>query len=102
MDIITTNLENIRKTIITVCVGSSCHLKGSYEVIEFLTEVIRERKLERDIVLKGCFCMEKCAEGVNVQVNDKVFAVASVDEMREIFQKTITHTEDNSDNGGFS
>ena len=52
---------------ITVCIGSSCHLKGSRKVVEELQYLVKTNKLDDDVELGGAFCMGKCgAEGVSV------------------------------------
>lgn len=38
---------------ITVCIGSSCHLKGSRQVVEKLQELIAEKELAGKIELAG-------------------------------------------------
>lgn len=61
---------------ITVCIGSSCHLKGSRKVVEELQYLIKNNKLDDDVELGGAFCMGKCgADGVSVTVNNKYYAV---------------------------
>ncbi len=60
---------------VKVCIGSSCHLKGSRTVVEKLKALIEENKLTQDIELSGTFCMSKCQQGVCVEVDDKVFSV---------------------------
>jgi len=92
MKIPLSHLEHDSEITITVCVGSSCHLRGSYEIIQCLKEMIKLNTLERKITLKGSFCMERCTEGVNVKVNDEPFSVNSVAEMKEIFQKRVVST----------
>ena len=59
----------------TICVGSSCHLKGSRSVIELFQRLVAERKLEEKVILSGAFCMGRCMDGVCVTVDDKPFAV---------------------------
>ncbi|MEG1529001.1 MAG: (2Fe-2S) ferredoxin domain-containing protein [Clostridia bacterium] len=55
---------------ITVCIGSSCHLKGSRQIVERLQYLIKDRGLEDRVELNGAFCMGKCsADGVSVTVN---------------------------------
>ena len=49
-------------TVITVCVGSACHLKGSHQIIEYFKKAIEESGLEKEVELKGTFCMEKCTD----------------------------------------
>ncbi len=59
--------------IIQICVGSSCHLKGSADIIELLQKAIEEHRLEDEVTLAGSFCIGKCNRiGVTVQVDDDV------------------------------
>ena len=61
---------------VTVCVGSSCHLKGSRQVVEGLRQLIVDNKLEDKIDLAGTFCMGKCEQGVCVTVDGELFSVS--------------------------
>ena len=60
---------------ITVCIGSSCHIKGSRQVVEQLQYLIAEKDLGEKVELGGTFCMGKCQQGVCVTVNDEFFSV---------------------------
>ncbi len=60
---------------ITVCIGSSCHLKGSRQVVEQLQYLISENDLGEKVELGGTFCMGKCQQGVCVTVNDTFHSV---------------------------
>lgn len=60
---------------ITVCIGSSCHIKGSRQVVEALQNYICTNKLEDEIELAGTFCMGKCQQGVCVSVDDTFHSV---------------------------
>ncbi|MGN0526322.1 MAG: (2Fe-2S) ferredoxin domain-containing protein [Acutalibacteraceae bacterium] len=73
---------------ITVCIGSSCHIKGSRQIVERLQYLIAENKLQDKVELGGTFCMGKCQQGVCVTVNDDFFSVTpeSVD---EFFNKNV-------------
>ena len=53
--------------ILKVCVGSSCHLKGSYDVIEAMQEVIKKCDVEDLVELRASFCLGCCAQGVTVK-----------------------------------
>ncbi len=56
---------------VSICIGSSCHLKGSERLVELFENKIREEKLDDDIVLSGSFCLGKCNRvGVTVSVGD--------------------------------
>jgi len=56
---------------IVVCIGSSCHLKGSRQVVEELQRLVKEHHVEDKVELSGTFCMGKCQEGVCVTVDGK-------------------------------
>lgn len=60
---------------ITVCIGSSCHLKGSRAVVEKLERLIFERGLKDEIALCGSFCMGQCQTGVSVLLDDAYFSL---------------------------
>lgn len=60
---------------ITVCIGSSCHIKGSRQVVEQLQYLISNNNLSDKVELGGTFCMGKCQQGVCVTVDDKLFSV---------------------------
>jgi len=60
---------------VTVCIGSSCHLKGSRQVVQTFQNLINVNDLKEKVELAGTFCMGNCQNGVNVTVDDKVFSV---------------------------
>ena len=74
---------------VTVCVGSSCHLKGARVVIERFNELLAQHRLGDEVALKGCFCMERCGEGVNWQIDDELLTSASEAEAVEVFWKRV-------------
>ncbi len=67
---------------VTVCIGSSCHIKGSRQVVEQLQNLIAENNLGDKVDLGGTFCMGKCQQGVCVSVDEAFHSVspATVDE----------------------
>lgn len=73
---------------VTVCIGSSCHLKGSRSVVEELQYLVAENNLKDKVELGGTFCMGRCQEGVCVTVDDKFFSV-SPETTKEFFEKEI-------------
>ncbi len=60
---------------VTVCIGSSCHLKGSRAVVEQLQHKIAQNELKDKVELGGTFCMGKCQQGVCVTVDDNFYSV---------------------------
>ena len=82
--------------IIQVCVGSSCHIKGSPEIVELLEEAIAAEGLEDSVTLVGSFCIGKCNRvGVTVQVNDDVHVGVTPENFREFFKKNILDVIEN-------
>lgn len=73
---------------ITVCIGSSCHIKGSRQVVEQLQYLIATNGLGEKVELGGTFCMGKCQQGVCVTVDDKLFSV-SQDTVKDFFEKEV-------------
>ncbi len=73
---------------ITVCIGSSCHLKGSRYVVEQLQNLIAEHNLGEKVELAGTFCMGKCQQGVCVTVDEEFHSV-SPDTVKDFFDKAV-------------
>ncbi len=73
---------------VTVCIGSSCHIKGSRQVVERLQHLLAQEKLGDRVELGGTFCMGKCQEGVCVTVDDRFFSV-SPDTVDGFFENEI-------------
>lgn len=73
---------------ITVCIGSSCHIKGSRQVVEQLQYLISKNNLGDKVELGGTFCMGRCQEGVCVEFNEKVYSL-NPDNVNEFFEKNI-------------
>ena len=81
------NKENTAMKI-TVCIGSSCHIKGSRQVVEQLQQLISENNLKDRVELAGTFCMGKCQHGVCVTV-DNAFHSVSPDTVKDFFEKNV-------------
>ena len=75
---------------VQICVGSSCHLKGSQEIVELFEKAMEEHNIADEVVLSGSFCIGKCNRtGVTVQVNDDVHVGITRDNFREFFKENI-------------
>ena len=82
--------------VIQICVGSSCHLKGSQEIVALMQKAVEEYNLDGDVVLVGSFCIGKCnREGVTVQINDDVHVGITPQNFKEFFQKNILDVIEN-------
>ncbi len=76
--------------IVQICVGSSCHLKGSQDIVELFEKHLKENGLENDVTLVGCFCMGKCNRvGVTVTVDGTVYPGVTVEGFEEFFNDKV-------------
>ncbi|MGN1122347.1 MAG: (2Fe-2S) ferredoxin domain-containing protein [Eubacteriales bacterium] len=73
---------------ITVCIGSSCHIKGSRQVVEELQTLIAEHNLKDKVELAGTFCMGRCQDGVCATLDDE-FHSLTPENTREFFEKEV-------------
>lgn len=73
---------------IKICIGSSCHLKGSRQIVEQLQYLVAENNLKEKVDLGGTFCMGNCTNGVSVTINDELFSL-SPDDTKEFFENNI-------------
>ncbi len=80
---------------ITVCIGSSCHIKGSRQIVERLEALIGQNALTDEVELGGTFCMGKCQGGVCVTVGDNFFSV-SPETVDSFFEENVLNVIDKS------
>lgn len=72
-----------------VCVGSSCHLRGSYKIIELMKENIEKNGLDEKVNLSAAFCLGKCTTGVTIKVDEEVVCGVSPENFDGIFKEHI-------------
>ncbi len=73
---------------VTICIGSSCHVKGSRLIVEELQRLVAENGLSDDVELKGTFCTGNCVKGVCVSVDDRLYSLTP-DDTKDFFEKEI-------------
>jgi NADH:ubiquinone oxidoreductase subunit E len=72
-----------------ICVGSSCHLKGSYYVIRTFQELIRRNSLEDKVEIKASFCLGHCTKGVSVKIRDEFVEDLTPENVEEKFREYV-------------
>lgn len=76
--------------IVQICVGSSCYLKGSQDIVELFQEALKKYDIEDEVVLTGSLCIGKCNRvGVTIQVNDDIHVGITRDNFKEFFDQNI-------------
>ena len=82
--------------VIQICVGSSCYLKGSPEIVELLNEAVKKHGLCDEITLTGSFCIGKCNRvGVTVQVDDEIHTGITRENFKEFFEDKVLGVVEN-------
>lgn len=74
---------------ISVCVGSSCHLKGAYNVIKGFERLIDEKGLSDKVELKASFCLGNCTNGVSVRIDDGPVLSVAPEDTSQFFDKFV-------------
>lgn len=76
--------------VIMICVGSSCHIKGSYDIVALFQKAVEEHHLESTVALSGSFCSGHCnREGVTVQIDDEVFTGVTRENFETFFATNV-------------
>ncbi|MBR4881335.1 MAG: (2Fe-2S) ferredoxin domain-containing protein [Clostridia bacterium] len=76
--------------VIQICVGSSCHLKGSADIVELMQKAVEEQGLEDEVTLAGSFCIGKCNRiGVTVQVDDDIHTGITKENFSQFWNEKI-------------
>lgn len=74
---------------INVCVGSSCHLRGSYQIINLMKENLEKHGLTDKVNLSAAFCLGHCTDGVSIKVDDEIITGVSPENFDQIFSKYV-------------
>lgn len=76
--------------VIEICVGSSCHIKGSHDLVELFQKEIEKRGLDAEITLAGCFCTGQCNRiGVTVVIDDVPYTGVTKESFDEFFAENV-------------
>ena len=82
--------RNGHPMIIQICVGSSCHIKGSYRIVELMNKAIDDYGLQDEIILTGSFCIGRCNPiGVTVQVDDDIHTGVTPENFKDFFTANV-------------
>ena len=72
-----------------VCIGSACHLKGSYSVIDTLQKLIQRDHREKEVELKAAFCLGHCTGAVSVKVDDGEIHSVTPESIESFYQEQL-------------
>ncbi|WP_350343377.1 NAD(P)H-dependent oxidoreductase subunit E [Proteinivorax tanatarense] len=74
---------------INVCIGSACHLKGAYGVINKFEKLLEDKKLEDKVELKAAFCLGECTKAVSVKIDDGPVHSLTEEKVEEFLEKQV-------------
>jgi NADH:ubiquinone oxidoreductase subunit E len=74
---------------ITICVGSSCYVRGSEKLAEMFEKLIKSEGFDGKVELSGAFCMEHCSMGVSVRVGERVFRQVLPENAEAFFYREV-------------
>jgi len=74
---------------ISVCIGSACHLKGSYNVLNSLQQLVEEYKLTDKVEINASFCLGLCSQAVSVKIDDREVQSVSSAMVRDFFARNV-------------
>lgn len=77
---------------ISVCIGSACHLNGSYDVKANFQRLIKEHNLEDSVTLEVAFCLGHCKDGVTIKINDQIITGLTKNNTEEVFNEKVLCT----------
>lgn len=75
--------------IITICVGSSCSLRGSDELASELQRLVEKAGVGDRTEIVGAFCMDTCSKGVSIRVGDQEFSGIRPEDAESFFKREI-------------
>lgn len=74
---------------INVCVGSSCHLKGSYDILKKIEALVKFNQIENSTTIKASFCLGNCTRGVSMEIDGELIQDATINNIDDIFYERL-------------
>ncbi len=76
--------------VVEICVGSSCYVKGSNQVVQIVKEMINKNNWQDLVEIKGAFCMQMCTDGLGVKINGKPIDKLGLHNAEEVIKEIIS------------
>lgn len=76
-----------KKTVITICLGSSCYRRGNQTILEVIKNFLAENDLSTEVEFKGQLCTGKCTEGPNLSIDDTSYSRLTPDSIIKVLNK---------------
>jgi NADH-quinone oxidoreductase subunit G len=79
-----------RRIPVTVCAGTSCHLRGSQKLLTGLLAHVEAEGLEEAVEVQATFCLEACDRGPTVRVAGHVLHRADLEGAKALLGKVVS------------
>ncbi len=79
----------IDRIAVTVCVGTSCHLRGAQKILSGLMKYVSASKMESCVDVKATFCMERCDRGPTVTIAGRVMERCTLDQAKAALDEEV-------------
>lgn len=76
-------------TTISVCIGSACHKRGSYAILNRFKALAAERGVSDQVSIVPAFCLGECKNGVSVKVDEKLFLGMTEESAADVFERHV-------------
>lgn len=74
---------------VLICIGSACHVNGSYRVRERFAELVRQNHLEDRVQLGSSICLGHCDQGVSIQLDGRLITGVTPENAESVFENHI-------------
>lgn len=77
---------------ISVCVGTSCFVRGSQALLKKIVDYIQDHTLAHIVEVEATFCTENCDRGPTVCVGDELIFKATLDDVTKAIDRQLAKT----------
>jgi len=74
---------------VSVCVGTSCHIRGSQKLLQSLLHHVEDQDLGEAVEIRATFCMEACDRGPSVRVAGHILHRACLEDVKALIGKAL-------------
>ncbi len=76
---------------VSVCIGTSCFVRGSEELLKLLASYVQANDLVGAVKVEATFCFEQCDRGPTVRVGETILNHCTFEMACQTIQKALAH-----------
>lgn len=78
------------KTIISICLGSSCFSRGNNTNLKIIQDFLAEKNLEDQVEIVGKLCTGNCSKGPNLTIGTTEYSGVDAPEILKILEHHLS------------